>query len=242
MKLFNKLNGFSRPMFQTLGGILVCVSCGLMPAHALADEHSDFFLAVTNNDSNWVIKLLNRGLSPNIKEASRGDTALMLALRENAMDVFTLLVNFSKTNIEAKSDNGDTALMIAAYLRNQSAVQALLDHDAEVNNPGWTALHYAAAAGDVEIIKLLLDKSAYIDAESPNKTTPLMMAARAGQFSSVKLLVEEGADGTLKNEQGLDAVEFARRSDRKDIADWLAARQKPADKQSSKAASGFGST
>ena len=45
-----------------------------------------------------------------------------------------------------------------------------------------------------------------IDAESPNKTTPLMMAARAGHLSSVQCLIDEGADVTAKNELGLNST------------------------------------
>jgi len=39
---------------------------------------------------------------------------------------------------------------------------------------------------------LLLDEHAYIDAASPNGTTPLMMAAHYGTPSAVKLLLEAG--------------------------------------------------
>ncbi len=67
-------------------------------------------------------------------------------------------------------------------------------------------------------MRTLLDASAYIDAESPNKTTPLMMAARYGSEQAVKLLFEEGADPTLRNEQGLSAADFARKAEREGIA------------------------
>ena len=58
-------------------------------------------------------------------------------------------------------------------------------------------------------MSFLLDHSAYIDAESPNGTTPLMMAARYGSPEAVKLLIQEGADPTLFNQLGLTAKDFA---------------------------------
>jgi uncharacterized protein len=61
---------------------------------------------------------------------------------------------------------------------------------------------------------MLIENSAYIDAESPNGTTPLMMAAMYGTPEAVKLLIEEGADVQLKNAQGLTALQFAQRADR----------------------------
>jgi ankyrin repeat protein len=70
-------------------------------------------------------------------------------------------------------------------------------------------LHYAASGGHTAIIQLLLDESAYIDAESPNGTTPLMMAARYGSEKAVQLLITEGADLNLKNQLGLTALDFA---------------------------------
>jgi ankyrin repeat protein len=155
-----------------------------------------------------------------------------MAIRENAMDVFDVLVNEPKIDIEATSANGDTALMIACFLANEPAVLTLLKRDAQINRPGWVPLHYAAASGSVEIVKLLLDRSAYIDAASPNATTPLMMAARGGKFDVVKLLVDEGADKTLKNQQGLDAADFATLGKSTEIAAWLKARPTPSPNQS----------
>src|SRR3546814_14966726 len=72
-----------------------------------------------------------------------------------------------------RSPIGDTALMIAAYKTNKPAVMALLERGAAVNKQGWTPLHYAAASGDNEIVKMLMDKSAQLDALSPNGTTQI---------------------------------------------------------------------
>ena len=104
--------------------------------------------------------------------------------------------------------------MIAAFNGEVAAANRLIDKGAEINRPGWTALHYAAASGSLPITRKLLEHAAYIDAESPNKTTPLMMAARAGHEKVVVLLLEEGADMLLKNELGLDAIDFAKSQER----------------------------
>jgi ankyrin repeat protein len=193
----------------------------VLPSIAVADDAHDFFLAISFDNAYSVRNSLSHGLDPNLKEAIHGDPGLVFALREKAMKAFDVLLNAPKIDLEARAQNGDTALMVASYMANKSAVIALLDKDAEVNKTGWTALHYAASSGDCDIIKLLLDKSAYIDAESPNKTTPIMMAARGGQMAAVKLLIEEGADIGLKNEQGMTAADFAIAHEFNDIADLL---------------------
>ena len=73
------------------------------------------------------------------------------------------------------------------------------------------------------MVRLLLENHAYIDAESPNKTTPLMMAAHYGNPGVVKLLLEEGADPLLKNQLGLSAIDFAQRANRQASADIISA-------------------
>jgi len=202
---------------------------GIVP-RASAGAYEDFFKAVKFDDADTVALLLKRGMDPNTSEPTRGETGLMIAARENSMKVFKLLLAHPDTKIDFMAGNGDTALMIAAYKANKPAVEALLAKDAQVNRPGWTALHYAAAAGSNEIVSLLLEHYAYIDAESPNRTTPIMMAARGGHILTVKLLLDEGADAMLKNDAGMTAIDFARSVDRQDIADGLIYRLKKAGK------------
>jgi ankyrin repeat protein len=139
-------------------------------------------------------------------------------------------MNSPDINLEAKARNGDTALMIAAYKNNKEAAQALLARNVQVNRPGWTALHYAASAGADDIVRMLLEKHAYIDAESPNKTTPIMMAAWAGHIWTVKLLLDEGADASLKNERGMTAIDFAEVGGHRDIVEGLTYRLRKAGK------------
>jgi ankyrin repeat protein len=67
----------------------------------------------------------------------------------------------------------------------------------------------------------LLEHSAYIDAESPNGTTPLMMAAMYGSPEAVKHLIQAGADLTLKNQLGLTALDFAIRGQRQNAKELI---------------------
>lgn len=212
-------------------GLLAALSLsGSIPGLAWAGAYDDFFHAVQANDAAAVKSLFARGLDPNLIEGERGDTGLILAVRENSMDVFRVLLNAPGIDLEATARNGDNALMIACFKANKLAVQALIDKGAEVNRPGWAPLHYAATSGNNEIVQILLDHSAYIDAESPNKTTPIMMAARGGHILTVKLLLDEGADATLKNDLGMTAIDFAEKYNFKDIAEGLTYRLKKAGK------------
>lgn len=204
-----------------LGIATVAVASAFAPASAAAqaDDAVYFFRAAQVNDAGRIKPLLARGLDPNVREPERGETGMIVALRHGAMDVFALLLAQPKIDLEAQAGNGNTALMMAAFRNNMAAVKALLAKGAQVNRPGWTALHYAAAAGAIDIMRLLLDQHAYIDAESPTKVTPLMLAAREGQEEAVKLLLREGADAGLRDSGfHIDAAEFAERAEKPWIA------------------------
>jgi len=51
-----------------------------------------------------------------------------------------------------------------------------------------------------------------------------MMAARGGHLATVTLLLEEGADPTLKNENGDTAISWAEKGRQTEIADLIRAR------------------
>lgn len=214
----------------SLAALLAAVALSLCPPLARAGAYEDFFRAVSLDDAQTVTALLKRGFDPNTIEGVRGDSGLILAMREGSMKVFPVLLNARGIDLEQQARNGDTALMIAAFKANMPAVQALLAKGAAVNKSGWTALHYAAASGDSEIVKILVQKGAELDAPSPNKTTPMMMAARGGFIYSVKVLSDAGADASLKNDVGMTAIDFARENGSTDIVDGLTYRLKKAGK------------
>jgi ankyrin repeat protein len=195
----------------------------VMPLAAHATPADTMIKAVKFDDVDTVRKLLAQGIDPNMVDAD-GMPMLVLAAREKSEKVATLLADNPKTDLEKLDRAGENAMMLAALNGETALVKHLIEKDAEVNKKGWTPLHYAATAGQDEVVKLLLDHSAYIDAASPNGTTPLMMAARGGNITTVKLLLDEGADLTLKNQLGLGAIDFAKQYNQKDIAEGLAAR------------------
>lgn len=189
---------------------------------ASAGSYEDFFIAIKRDDPRAVQDLLRRGFDPNTPSPD-GRHGLYLALQEPSLKVAEVLIDWPKTNLEWRTPEDESPLMMAALKGHTALARKLVDKGADVNKPGWTPLHYAATGGHLEIMNLLLEHHAFIDAESPNGTTPLMMAAHYGTPAAVKLLLEAGADTAMKNQLGLSAVDFANRGNRKDSADLITA-------------------
>lgn len=192
-----------------------------MTSAAAQRQLDAFFYAVRFNDLKKIQAMAEQGFDLNASEASRGESALMIAIREQSYEVFDFLIHHPKIKLEQRAHNGDTALMLAAYLEKVDWLSELIFAGAQVNQTGWTALHYAAAAGDLQIVAVLLEHRAELNALSPNQTTPLMMAARKGNVSVAELLLKEGAHLHAKNMQGMTALDFAIESEKKDMQVFL---------------------
>ena len=126
------------------------------------------------------------------------------------------------------TSNGKTLLMLAVAAGTKEAVQALLAAGADVHlqEPvgGVTALHMAANASQSgsssrsnisEIIALLVDAGAFVDARTSSGVTPLMMGAMAakGGRSTMHVmdsLLAHGADPCLRSDDRRTAVDYAR--------------------------------
>jgi hypothetical protein len=186
-----------------------------------AGSYEDYFKAIKQDDALTVKRLIQRGFDPNTldPEVRHG---LIMAIAEPSLKVAQVLIETKGTDLNFLNSAGESALMYAALKGHGALVKLLISKDADVNKAGWTPLHYAATHGDVEIIRLLLDHHAFVNAESPNGTTPLMMAAQYGSPLAVKLLLDEGAEPLLKNEQGLNALDFARLGNRVDAQALIA--------------------
>ena len=179
---------------------------------ANAGSYDDFFEGLKTDEVKVVANDLARGFDPNTLSFD-GQYPLVLAIRRPSPAVLDLLLRTKGLRAEVRTAKDESPLMLASMAGMVEVCKRLIALDADVNKTGWTPLHYAASGGHIEVIKLLLSHSAYIDAESPNQTTPLMMAAMYGSSQAVELLLAEGADASLKNQKGMTALDFA------DVAD-----------------------
>jgi len=127
-----------------------------------------------------------------------GSTPLMFAVFYGDLDSVRLLLK-KGADPNARNDVGATALMWAAG--DVDNTQLLLDHGADANilsDYSRTALMIAAGRiQSAAVVKLLLDRGADPNTRSPTLiavTTALGEAAASGGESTLRLLIERGAD------------------------------------------------
>ncbi len=190
-----------------------------------AGSYDDFFVAIKRDNAWTMSDLLRRGFDPNTPNP-QGVHGLILAIQEPSFRVIDLLIAWPATRVEARNSVDESPLMLAALRGYLDICQKLVARDADVNKTGWTPLHYAATGGHVEIVQLLLERHAYVDAESPNGSTPLMMAAMYGNASTVKVLIDAGADPGLLNQDKVSALDFARKANKTDAVALIEAALK----------------
>ena len=146
--------------------------------------------AYTNGASEIVKLLLSKGADVKTVDAT-GLTPLIAAAKVNDTKTAKLLVDRG-VDIDARANVGQaaTALMGASHNGNAELTRLLLARNAAVNvisAPGSgivrngivefgsiTALHFAALRQDVEVVKLLLEAGAHVDAQDTPGMTPLM--------------------------------------------------------------------
>ncbi|MCM2341224.1 ankyrin repeat domain-containing protein [Rhodoferax sp.] len=204
--------------FKKLVYIIVLIGFNVVNA----GSYEDFFKAIKQDNAVDISALLNRGFDPNTLDAT-GLPGLLLALKNDAFKVASVLLSHPQIKVEVRNSADESPLMLAALKGELQLCRLMIQKGGDVNKPGWAPLHYAATHGHLAVLNLLLEEHAYIDAASPNNTTPLMMAAHYGTPAAVKLLLEAGADPMLKNDLGLNAIDFAVRAQRIESADIISA-------------------
>ena len=186
--------------------------CAQQP-NASATPEQEFFDAIRKGNSERVGELLKR--QPTLVKAStkNGTTPVLLAVYADHLDIAESLL---ATGIEPN-------IFEAAATGRIERVRELLKKDptlAKAYSPdGWTALHLNW--GHLDIVELLLESGADINAVSKNKfvATPLQGAAVAKRIELARLLIArgaklsprgEGGDSPLHECAGNGAIEIAR--------------------------------
>jgi ankyrin repeat protein len=125
--------------------------------------------------------------------------------------------------------DGWSPLHIAAHYGHADVVSLLLHNNAPVdlrsaNQMANTALHAALAGRRANVVPVLLDAGADVNARQHGGWTALHAAAANGDRALVELLLSRGADAAIANDAGVTAASIARERGHAAIAELLERR------------------
>ena len=126
-----------------------------------------------------------------------GRTPLHAAVAADAQGVFQILVRHRATNLDARTFDGTTPLILAARLAIEGMVEELIQEQADINasdETGKSALHWAASVNNVDAVNILLANGANRDAQDSKDETPLFLACREGSYQAAKALLDHCAN------------------------------------------------
>lgn len=149
-------------------------------------------------------------------EAHTGLTVLHLAVEANATECLTALLQRPGIAriLDAPNARGRRPVHVAAALPGRDlALRLLLAAGAYIDAPdchlGWTALHFAAAAGTCEAIEVLVEAGATPDYRGLDGSTPFILSVHCGQAAAAGALLAAGANPCLPNLRGKRPVDCA---------------------------------
>ncbi len=175
--------------------------------------------------------LIKAGANINAQD-NGGGTALVVISASNRKDLLgiarRLLEAGANPNIQA--GDGNTPLLLALNSQNRDIAKLLINSSADVNiknNKDDFALNMAIFRREPELAKLLIAKGAHVNNQSiQTGNTPLHNAVAEGYPEMVTLLIDAGANLTIRNKNDQTAIGLAqdlieKGLDRKEIFDLL---------------------
>jgi len=200
-----------------------------------------FILAAKYKSIKIVNDFIVKGVDINTTD-KRKNTALIWASYYGHIEIVKLLINkiienrknikgeynikkYNNKYIDAKNNNGMTALVWASSVNHADVVKLLIENGSSLDKSGAMAILESVYWGNISVVKILIDKiienrkyikdkkeieeynNKYLNVKDKEyKKTPLIWAAYRGYAEIVKLLLDAGADFNERDDDGQTAL------------------------------------
>lgn len=158
-------------------------------------NNTEFLKTVSNGNQRLVDLFIKAGINVNAKD-EMGDSALKIAFRKQYSIIANILVK-AGADIDIHDDNG-LPLLLGLCSKNSRTYSEMARH----------------------IIMMGVD----VNTRDRNGWTPLMFAIQTTNDDLVMLLLEHGANPTLKTNKGDNAIDLAKKFGRNEYVDILLAK------------------
>lgn len=187
---------------------------GANPAAQTSQCPSPFHISLASSKSLDILKkLVEAGADVNIPTPN-GHRPIFLAITRGSEEIFRMILS-ARPDLDVVDSEGYTPIHAAVRGEEEGILSILLEQSQvlrekygvessfDINKPneiGETALHVAAARGNVAFARILLDHGADVNPRDDASSTPLVEAISSGRSDMVKFLISRGANPYVAHE------------------------------------------
>lgn len=132
-------------------------------------------------------------------------------------------------DVNSRDEEEATLLMLASHAGNLALVETLIEAGADVNahdTRGWVPISRAVYnaeqdRGFADVVQVLINAGANIEAAIAYGVRPLMLAAGYGETAVVEVLLQANAEVLAKNEGGYTALMMVKQKHYVDVVNLL---------------------
>jgi hypothetical protein len=161
------------------------------------------------------------------------DYALIAAASKGRSEAALLLLAAGANPKRQVPPNGFSPVVVAIRENHLATLIVLLEHGGDPNETGrmgWRPLHHTIGPNyeRPDAIRALVQHGAVVDTRDGQQRTVLHRAAGFGYAESVRVLLDAGADYSLRDQNGYSAIQRALVTGHRDIAELIHSYRLPA--------------
>lgn len=169
--------------------------------------------ACSTNNIDLVLQLLkNDDIDVNLYELKYGDTPLIISIKNNNIDIFKILIDHPKININQKNFKNESPLMTAVLKNNKEIIDIILND--EKFNPIESSINHAFFKSTGNVSKQLISSKFSIDVnykqfdddnndwriDYRSKTTTLIRAVNHNDIEKIDLIFHHPSFNKTKSQ------------------------------------------